>query len=203
MGYTPELGCTVQNWAVGIEVCSVESGCSVQSQSAGHSRGSPWKLPLALGQEHSCRDKQDTGSRATVGDNGQERKCVQTLSWMWSPSGASSSTISRKTKGEEAKHLIFCIWWCSGTWAEGFGVPAHTHETEAKRSRAPSLLQWVGEGGLSAHAWLPTVAPGPPRAAAQATPGCMGRAPGQAAWPGRALLEVLTFGHIPLSPFAW
>lgn len=37
------------------------------------------ETPLASGQGRSCRDKQDAGSPAAVGDNGQDRKCVQTL----------------------------------------------------------------------------------------------------------------------------
>lgn len=112
LGCTLELGSTEQSWALwagmhsvqlvqqadlgalcrvealdwgvlrGTGVHSVQSGCSVQNQSTGDSWGSPWKLPEALGQEHSCRDKQDMGCRATAGDNAQERKRVQSLLWM-------------------------------------------------------------------------------------------------------------------------
>lgn len=85
-----DLGCTVQSWVYLEWGCSVQSwgvpcevgifcaglGCIVQNQGAlgtvGEALGKP---PLALGQEHSCRDKQDMGLRLS-GDNGQERKYV-------------------------------------------------------------------------------------------------------------------------------
>lgn len=102
-----EWWCSVQSWGVLCEVGVLyEVGCSMQSRGAlgtvGEALGKP---PLALGQERSCRDKQDMGLGLS-GDNGQERKRVQALLWMWRMSRASFNTVSSKTQGAEARHFM-------------------------------------------------------------------------------------------------
>lgn len=182
---SPGAPCQVEtpDWGVpwGTGVHPVESECSAARTNAGHTRGGPGKPPPPdLDQEHSCGDKQDAGSRAAAGDNGQERKCVQTLLWMWSPSETSFSTISRKTKGEEAKHLVSCARWGSGAQAGEPGVPPHRLGVEAERSRGMrGGHAGGGEGGLRAGAQeQPPGSPGPWHRPA---PGCEGHNEGWAA----------------------
>lgn len=115
----------MQSWGVLCEVGVLyEVGCSVQSRGAlgtvGEALGKP---PLALGQEHSCRDKQDMGLGLS-GDNGQERKCVQTLLWMWSMSRASFNSF-QQNKGSRSQAFHVCIMWGTREQAGEWG-PHHT-----------------------------------------------------------------------------
>ena len=148
------LGCTCR-----VGVHSVKLGYNMQSWGALCRAEGCWaqwrrllETPPALGQERSYRDKQDTGSRAAARHNGQERKRVQNLLWMWSPSGASFNTVSRKTKGAEASSSCSAQCEVLESRLENWGAPVHRQRPGLERSHLPA-----GEGELlvGAAAWTP------------------------------------------------
>lgn len=65
--------------------------------------------PRPVAKSTAVETNRIQGPGPPAGDNGQERKCVQALLWMWSSSGTSFSIISRKT---EKKPGISCFAHC-------------------------------------------------------------------------------------------
>lgn len=107
-----ELGCIlwIRGAACRVEVYSAELGGSCRTEvlcaesSAGYSQDGFWKTPWPWAKSTAAETNriQVPGHR---GDNGQGRKCVQTLSWAQSLSGAPLNTVSSKTKGADARRL--------------------------------------------------------------------------------------------------
>lgn len=66
----------------------------------GHSWGGSWKAP-GLEPREQLQRQTGCGSRAATGHNGQERKQVQTLLWIWSRWGPLSTQFPEKQSRKE------------------------------------------------------------------------------------------------------
>ena len=116
-----------------------ELGRSVQSGGAlgmvGEALGNP-RWPRATATAVETNRTRGLGG----GDNGQERKCVQTLSWRWGLPGASFHTVSSKTRQQEPS--LSCA-------AQG-GVPVRGPQPGAASQTGPRPRAGLLEGGLVA-----------------------------------------------------
>lgn len=117
--YSEESRCSVQNKGV---LCRVGVPCA-EWKNAGHSGGGSWKAP-GLEPRAQLQRRTGCGSRAAAGHNGQERKPVQTLLWMWSRRGPLSTEFPEKQSGKEQACALHSMGFWRAVW--GTGEPSFT-----------------------------------------------------------------------------
>ena len=124
--HSEESGCNTQNEGV---LCRAGVPCA-EWKNAGHGRGGSWKAP-GLEPRAQLQRQTGCGSRAAAGHNGQERKRVQTLLWIWSRRGPLSTQFPEKQSGKEQ---AACVPHSMGFWRAGWGTREPSFTDEAERS---------------------------------------------------------------------